>query len=663
MVDVFGNPYGGRGGRAGDVAGGGGKASSDDEREDGGVVRGGAGMGGERRQHVGGPGGRVGRENMYASWNGAAMLEGGGGGVGGAEGHSGRLPRVAAPASAAAAEDREGEAGKHGDSDSDTGRRLPNRGVAAAAAAAAGGGGGGGAGTGGAASGGAAGTGGGAGAGAGGGVSVAPSRSPSAGDSARRPASLRVGEPAGFEDEGAAAQKKPLTPSGGGGAGGGGPGGSGGGRARSPLRGGSGHEEGAEGEGEGERADDAQGGEGTEIGEVCTADGWRGGEEGEGGGEWRGGEEGWRWEGGGEEGRGADVMLIRQDWRKDALLGGCVACGKLQCDCPTNPNNRDAGGGGKKAGDGEKKDGGEVKKEGEKKEEKKDGGKKDGVEEKASPAAAAAAGGKELMDGEAMAPLGTMKWKRGELLGEGAYGKVFLGLNEMTGELMAVKQIKMTSAGDEKAMHIAALEQEIVLYRQMRHRHIVAYIDMEKDESDGSLYIFLEFISGGSIHSMLDKFGKFSESLVRVYTRQLLLGLEYLHGCKIIHRDIKAATCWSIGMGSSSLRILGPPRRFTRARWVRGASRSVVRCSGWRQRSSRARGTAAVLTSGASAALSLRCSPAATRGPTWTTRGRPYSTSPRPPQARPSQRSAAKKAGTSWLPASSLTLANAPRPL
>ena len=37
---------------------------------------------------------------------------------------------------------------------------------------------------------------------------------------------------------------------------------------------------------------------------------------------------------------------------------------------------------------------------------------------------------------------------------------------------------------------------------------------------------------------MLGRFGKFSEELVRNYTRQLLLGLEYLHGGKIVHRQV-----------------------------------------------------------------------------------------------------------------------------
>jgi serine/threonine protein kinase len=38
---------------------------------------------------------------------------------------------------------------------------------------------------------------------------------------------------------------------------------------------------------------------------------------------------------------------------------------------------------------------------------------------------------------------GAIQWQQGELLGEGAYGKVFAGLNQQTGELMAVKQHKL----------------------------------------------------------------------------------------------------------------------------------------------------------------------------------------------------------------------------
>ena len=55
------------------------------------------------------------------------------------------------------------------------------------------------------------------------------------------------------------------------------------------------------------------------------------------------------------------------------------------------------------------------------------------------------------------------------------------------------------------------------------------------------LNIFLEFVSGGSVQSMLVKFGKFKENMIRIYLTQILNGLDYLHSKGVIHRDIKGA--------------------------------------------------------------------------------------------------------------------------
>ena len=55
------------------------------------------------------------------------------------------------------------------------------------------------------------------------------------------------------------------------------------------------------------------------------------------------------------------------------------------------------------------------------------------------------------------------------------------------------------------------------------------------------LNIFLEYVPGGSVTSLLRNYGAFEEPLVRNWVRQILLGLNYLHSRDIIHRDIKGA--------------------------------------------------------------------------------------------------------------------------
>ena len=130
------------------------------------------------------------------------------------------------------------------------------------------------------------------------------------------------------------------------------------------------------------------------------------------------------------------------------------------------------------------------------------------------------------------------RWKRGEILGQGAFGVVYLGLNVESGELMAVKQIN----NDElKTKELSSLENEINVLRGLKHPNIVRYIGTETTPT--TLSIFLEYVPGGSLKSLIDKFGKLEESVVRSYTRQLLLGLEYLHRNGIAHRDIKGGNC------------------------------------------------------------------------------------------------------------------------
>ncbi|GAX73637.1 hypothetical protein CEUSTIGMA_g1088.t1 [Chlamydomonas eustigma] len=154
-------------------------------------------------------------------------------------------------------------------------------------------------------------------------------------------------------------------------------------------------------------------------------------------------------------------------------------------------------------------------------------------------------------------------WTRGKLIGAGAFGQVYMGLNNDTGEFFAVKQVGLTKdeglKGKQKG-HVLALEAEVAVLKLLRNEHIVQYIGTERTEDH--LNIFLEYIAGGSIASLIDKFGPLQENVVRVYTKQILKGLEYLHQRKIMHRDIKGANILVDKKGTIKLADFGASKKI-----------------------------------------------------------------------------------------------------
>jgi serine/threonine protein kinase len=75
--------------------------------------------------------------------------------------------------------------------------------------------------------------------------------------------------------------------------------------------------------------------------------------------------------------------------------------------------------------------------------------------------------------------------------------------------------------------------------KNLHHPNVVSYFGCEKEGT--SLNIFLEYVPGGSISSLIQKYGKLDEKIIKKITKQILLGLEYLHLNRIVHRDIKGA--------------------------------------------------------------------------------------------------------------------------
>lgn len=129
-------------------------------------------------------------------------------------------------------------------------------------------------------------------------------------------------------------------------------------------------------------------------------------------------------------------------------------------------------------------------------------------------------------------------FKKGELIGVGAFGSVFQAFNLETGGLFAVKEIHFDcfpSALLEQKIH--SIEKEVALLQKLKHPNIVTYFGLEREEFH--LNIFMELCPGGSLRTLIKKFGTLSENLIKRYIKQVLFALEYLHQHNVVHGDIK----------------------------------------------------------------------------------------------------------------------------
>lgn len=136
---------------------------------------------------------------------------------------------------------------------------------------------------------------------------------------------------------------------------------------------------------------------------------------------------------------------------------------------------------------------------------------------------------------------GHFGWTRGASIGSGSHGSVFKALDRRTGRIFAVKKAVVDEGCEDDRRYRDRLEEELEICKDLRHPNIVACLGFESTHSQ--FYIYLEYVPGGSMSSLLAEFGPLESPLLAQATCGLVMGLDYLHSRNppVVHRDIKGA--------------------------------------------------------------------------------------------------------------------------
>ena len=144
-------------------------------------------------------------------------------------------------------------------------------------------------------------------------------------------------------------------------------------------------------------------------------------------------------------------------------------------------------------------------------------------------------------------------------VGEGTYGIVYRARDTRTGEIVALKKMRMDREKD--GIPVSGLR-EISILLKCDHENVVKLREIAVGRSLESIFLVMSYCEQ-DLASLLDNMSDpFSESQVKCIVIQLLRGLRYLHSCFIVHRDLKVSNllmtdkgCLSLWFSEADLRV------------------------------------------------------------------------------------------------------------
>ena len=152
------------------------------------------------------------------------------------------------------------------------------------------------------------------------------------------------------------------------------------------------------------------------------------------------------------------------------------------------------------------------------------------------------------------------RYEKLDFLGEGQFATVYKAKDKNTGQIVAIKKIKLGHRSEAKDGINRTALREIKLLQELSHPNVIGLLDAFGHKSNISLVF--DFMETDLEVIIKDTSIVLTQSHIKAYMLMTLQGLEYLHQQWILHRDLKPNNLLLDGNGVLKLADFGLAKSF-----------------------------------------------------------------------------------------------------